>query len=77
MVTRALDQSGASDVGKYAKERWCEYKKPTFTSSVSPAPVRHENLIRGDTTRKCECRQTAAQKHVLSPGVGGPDHKYH
>ncbi|KAJ4945535.1 hypothetical protein JOQ06_023219 [Pogonophryne albipinna] len=38
VVNEVLDQSGASDVGKYAKERWCEYKTLTSTSSVSPAP---------------------------------------
>lgn len=35
------DQFVARGVGKYAKERWCEYKKPTSMSSVSPVPVRH------------------------------------
>lgn len=37
VVNEALDQSGASDVENCAKERWSEYKKPTFMSSVSPA----------------------------------------
>lgn len=48
-VNEVLDQSVARDAGKYAKERWYEYKKPTFTSNVSPVPVRHGNGIHNDT----------------------------
>lgn len=44
MVNEALGQSGASDVGKCAKEKWYEYKRPTSTSSVSPALVGHGNV---------------------------------
>lgn len=43
-VSGALDQSGASDVGKFAKAKLYEYKRPTFMSSVSPAPVRNESV---------------------------------
>lgn len=42
-VTEVLAQSVARDVGRYAKERWFECKKPTFTSSVSPVQVRLGN----------------------------------
>lgn len=42
-LTEVLAQSVARDVGKYAKERWFECKKPTSTSSVSPVQVRREN----------------------------------
>lgn len=45
VVNEALDQYGASGVEKYAKERWYEYKRPTFTSSVSPVPVRRVKQI--------------------------------
>lgn len=64
----ALDRSGASDAGKYAKERWYESKTPTFTSSVSPAPVRHGNLIRINTTRqvleRTNCRSAVVNAHA-------------
>lgn len=43
VVTEVLAQSVARDVGKYAKGRWFECKKPTFTSSVSPVQVRLGN----------------------------------
>jgi len=45
VVSRALDQFGARDVGKHAKEKWFESKTLTFMSSVSPAPVRNGNLV--------------------------------
>lgn len=45
-VTEVLAQSVVRDVGKYAKERWFECKKPTSTSNVSPVQVRCENAVR-------------------------------
>lgn len=67
-VKEVLDQFVARDVGKYAKERWYEYKKPTSMSSVSPVPVRHGYGIHIWTS------VVIVQKQVLSrsPGVGGP-----
>lgn len=67
-VTEVLAQSVARDVGKYAKERWFECKKPTSTSSVSPVQVRRENAVPSgpDTS---ECARGKSSCSVQSPGL--------